>query len=323
VFKKFMEIDLHPEVVDNVTMGYIFEELIRKFSELSNETAGEHFTPREVIRLMVDLLFMEDDDRWHTKGIIKTLYDPAAGTGGMLSVAEQYIRELNPGASLKTFGQELNPESFAICKLDLMIKGQDASQIKFGNSFTQDGLKNERFDYFLSNPPFGVEWKKVEREIRDEHEKSGMDGRFGVGLPRDLGRLALVSATHGQQVQEGRAGVEAGHRLQRLAPVHRRGRLGRERDPPLAHRERLARSHRRVAAGPVLQHRHQHLHLDRHEPQERPPQGQDPTDRRLVVLHQDAEVARQQAERDQPGADRGDRLHLRQLPRRIALQDLP
>jgi type I restriction enzyme M protein len=191
VFKKFMEIDLHPEVVDNVTMGYIFEELIRKFSELSNETAGEHFTPREVIRLMVDLLFMEDDDRWHTKGIIKTLYDPAAGTGGMLSVAEQYIRELNPGASLKTFGQELNRESFAICKSDLMIKGQDASQIKFGNSFTQDGLKNERFDYFLSNPPFGVEWKKVEREIRDEHEKSGIDGRFGVGLPRISDGLLL------------------------------------------------------------------------------------------------------------------------------------
>lgn len=184
VVSKFKEIDLHPDAVDSVTMGYIFEELIRKFSELSNETAGEHFTPREVIRLMVDLLFMEDDDRWHTKGIIKTLYDPAAGTGGMLSVAEHYIRDLNPEASLKTFGQELNPESFAICKSDMMIKGQDPGNVHFGNSFTQDGASDQKFDYFLSNPPFGVEWKKVEREIRDEHEKLGMGGRFGAGLPR-------------------------------------------------------------------------------------------------------------------------------------------
>jgi type I restriction enzyme M protein len=184
VVNKFKEIDLHPDAVDNVTMGYIFEELIRKFSELSNETAGEHFTPREVIRLMVNLLFMEDDDRWHTKGIIKTLYDPAAGTGGMLSVAEHYIRDLNADASLKTFGQELNPESFAVCKSDMMIKGQDPGNVRFGNSFTQDGFSGEKFDYFLSNPPFGVEWKKVEREIRDEHEKLGMGGRFGAGLPR-------------------------------------------------------------------------------------------------------------------------------------------
>jgi type I restriction enzyme M protein len=184
VVSKFKEIDLHPDAVDNVTMGYIFEELIRKFSELSNETAGEHFTPREVIRLMVNLLFMEDDDRWHTKGIIKTLYDPAAGTGGMLSVAEHYIRDLNPDASLKTFGQELNPESFAICKSDMMIKGQDPGNVRFGNSFTQDGFPDEKFDYFLSNPPFGVEWRKVEREVRNEHETRGMSGRFGAGLPR-------------------------------------------------------------------------------------------------------------------------------------------
>ena len=184
VLSKFLEIDLHPDRVDNVAMGYVFEELIRKFSELSNETAGEHFTPREVIRLMVDLLFMEDDDRWSTKGIIKTLYDPAAGTGGMLSVAEHYIRDLNPDASLKTFGQELNPESFAVCKSDMMLKGQDPGNVHFGNSFTQDGLAGRTFDYFLSNPPFGVEWKKVEREIRDQHEKLGMSGRFGAGLPR-------------------------------------------------------------------------------------------------------------------------------------------
>lgn len=184
VLGKFLEIDLHPDAVDNVTMGYIFEELIRKFSELSNETAGEHFTPREVIRLMVNLLFLEDDDALRKKGVIRTLYDPAAGTGGMLSVAENYLRELNPSASLKTFGQELNPESYAICKSDMMIKGEDAGNVRFGNSFTQDGLPGEKFDYFLSNPPFGVEWKKVEREVRDEHDKQGMSGRFGAGLPR-------------------------------------------------------------------------------------------------------------------------------------------
>lgn len=184
VLSKFVEIDLHPDVVDNLEMGYIFEELIRRFSEASNETAGEHFTPREVIRLMVNLLFIADDDVLRKKGVIRTLYDPACGTGGMLSVAENYLRQLNRSATLKVYGQELNPESYAICKSDMLIKGEDASNIKFGNSFTQDGLPGERFDYMLSNPPFGVEWKKVEAFIRDENEKMGMGGRFGAGLPR-------------------------------------------------------------------------------------------------------------------------------------------
>ncbi|QDT48916.1 putative type I restriction enzymeP M protein [Symmachiella dynata] len=184
VVSKFTEIDLHPDVVDNIEMGYVFEELIRRFSEASNETAGEHFTPREVIRLMVNLLFVEDSDALTKKGVIRTLYDPACGTGGMLSVAENYLRELNPSSTLKTYGQELNPESYAICKSDMLIKGEDASNVKFGNSFTQDGLPGERYDYFLSNPPFGVEWKKVQKEIKDEHENLGMAGRFGPGLPR-------------------------------------------------------------------------------------------------------------------------------------------
>jgi type I restriction enzyme M protein len=184
VVGKFTEIDLHPDVVDNHEMGYVFEELIRRFSEQSNETAGEHFTPREVIRLMVNLLFAEDSGLLTKKGVIRTLYDPACGTGGMLSVAENYLRELNPSATLKTYGQELNPESYAVCKSDMLIKGEDASHIKFGNSFTQDGLAGQHYDYMLSNPPFGVEWKKVEAFIRDEHEKLGMGGRFGAGLPR-------------------------------------------------------------------------------------------------------------------------------------------
>lgn len=184
VVKKFATIDLHPDVVSNVEMGYIFEELIRKFSELSNETAGEHFTPREVIKLMVNVLFLNDQAMLTKPGIVKTIYDPACGTGGMLSVAENYLRQLNPQAKPVLFGQELNPESYAICKSDMLIKGQDVSNIKFGNSFTQDGLAGKQFDYLLSNPPFGVDWKKVQGIIKKEHKKQGYAGRFGAGLPR-------------------------------------------------------------------------------------------------------------------------------------------
>jgi len=184
IIKRFAEVDLHPEAVPNIEMGYIFEDLIRKFADLSNETAGEHFTPREVIRLMVNILFLNDKDVLTKKGIVKTLYDPACGTGGMLSIAEEHLRELNPDASLRVFGQELNPESYAICNSDMLIKGQNTDHIKFGNSFTQDGLRDEKFDYMLSNPPFGVEWKKIEEDIKKESEKLGMSGRFGAGLPR-------------------------------------------------------------------------------------------------------------------------------------------
>jgi type I restriction enzyme M protein len=184
VVERFARVDLHPDHVSNVEMGHVFEELIRRFAEASNETAGEHFTPRDVIRLMVSLLFVEDSEVLRTPGVIRTLYDPTAGTGGMLSVAEENLRELNPDARLEVFGQELNPESYAICVADLMMKGQDPDHIKFGNSFTQDGFVGERFDYMLSNPPFGVEWKKVERQVRDEKAKLGFAGRFGAGLPR-------------------------------------------------------------------------------------------------------------------------------------------
>ena len=184
IVKNFSEVDLHPDVVSNMEMGKVFEYLIRKFAEISNETAGEHFTPREVIRLMVNLLFINDRDILTKEGIVKTLYDPAGGTGGMLSIGEEYLAELNPEARLEVFGQEINPESYAICKADMLIKGQNVSNIKFGNSFTLDGLPNEKFDYMLSNPPFGVEWKKVEKQIRDENEKRGYAGRFGAGLPR-------------------------------------------------------------------------------------------------------------------------------------------
>ncbi len=184
VIKEMNTVNLHPSKISSMEMGYIFEELIRKFAEASNETAGEHFTPREVIRLMVNLLFVDDSDALTKKGIVKTLYDPACGTGGMLSIAEEYLHELNPDAQLELFGQELNPESYAICKSDMLIKGQNANHIKLGNSFTQDQLGNEKFDYMLSNPPFGVEWKKVEKEIKRENSEKGKNGRFGAGLPR-------------------------------------------------------------------------------------------------------------------------------------------
>lgn len=190
VVQEFSKVDLHPKDeqhpagVDNHGMGTIFEELIRRFSEQSNETAGEHFTPREVIKLMVNLLFLEDREALSKEGIVRTLYDPACGTGGMLSVAEEYLRELNSQGRLEVFGQEINPEAYAICKSDMIIKGHNAANLKFGNSFTTDGLSGEKFDYMLSNPPFGVEWKKVEESIRDEYNNLGYAGRFGAGLPR-------------------------------------------------------------------------------------------------------------------------------------------
>jgi type I restriction enzyme M protein len=184
VTEKFANIDLHPDAVTNTEMGLVFEELIRRFAELSNETAGEHFTPREVIRLMVNLLFIEDDEALHKPGIVRSIYDPTAGTGGMLSVADEHLHSLNPEAVLVIHGQELNPESYAICKADMLIKGQDVGNIVFGNTLSADGLPGKRFDYMLSNPPFGVEWKKIEKEIRKEAEEKGFDGRFGPGLPR-------------------------------------------------------------------------------------------------------------------------------------------
>jgi len=182
VVKEFAKIDLSD--MDTMQMGYVFEDLIRRFAEQSNETAGEHFTPREVIKLMVNVLFNADNQSLTQAGIVKTLYDPACGTGGMLSIGEQHLKAFNSDAKLEVFGQEINPESYAICKSDMLIKGQNPTNIKFGNTFTIDGLKNEKFDYMLSNPPFGVDWKKAKKIIKDEHDNLGYAGRFGAGLPR-------------------------------------------------------------------------------------------------------------------------------------------
>ncbi|MFG2054198.1 N-6 DNA methylase [Micromonospora sp. NPDC048930] len=183
VVAKFADIDLHPDVVSNHQMGYVFEELIRRFSEISNETAGEHFTPREVIKLMVNLLLAPDEDDLVTPGIVRKVYDPACGTGGMLTEAQEHIQAHNPHATVEVYGQELNGETYAICRSDMMLKGGDPTKIAFGNSFSQDGHEGERFDYMLANPPFGVEWKKVEKFIKDEAAR-GHAGRFGAGLPR-------------------------------------------------------------------------------------------------------------------------------------------
>jgi len=184
IVSKFSELDLHPDEVPNFEMGYIFEELIRRFSEQRNEEAGDHFTPREVIRLMVNLLFNPDGDILTKPGIIKTLFDPACGTGGMLSISDEYLNQLNPDARLIVFGQEYNNESYAICGSDMMIKGQSLENLRFGDSFTADGFVGQKYDYMLANPPFGVEWKPEEDFIRKEYEQLGFDGRFGAGLPR-------------------------------------------------------------------------------------------------------------------------------------------
>jgi type I restriction enzyme M protein len=184
IVQRIRQTDLSPTAVSNHDMGLVFEELIRRFAESSNETAGEHFTPRDIVHLTTSLVFMEDDDALTKPGIIRTIYDPTAGTGGFLSAGMEYVHEINPRAVMRAYGQELNPESYAICKADMLIKGQDVSNIKLGNTLSNDQLYATEFDYMLSNPPFGVDWKKIEQEINDEHTQKGFNGRFGAGLPR-------------------------------------------------------------------------------------------------------------------------------------------
>lgn len=210
VVQKFASIDLHPDAVPNETMGLAFEELIRKFAEASNETAGEHFTPREVIKLIVHLLFAGDDEALSKPGVVRSLYDPTAGTGGMLSVGETEARGINKSAKLVLFGQELNAESYAICKADMLIKGQDPKNIVRGNTLSNDGFAGEKFDYMLSNPPFGVEWKKVQDAVKGEHEKKGFAGRFGPGLPR-ISDGSLLFLLH--LISKMRAAAEGGSRV--------------------------------------------------------------------------------------------------------------
>ena len=188
VVSRFCDVDLHPDRVPNSQMGLIFENLIRRFNELANETAGDHFTPREVIRLMVSILFIEDDDLLATPGTARTLLDPACGTGGMLAEAQNYLRDHHPDARLFAYGQDYNTRAFATAAADMLMKEVDhnggGDNIRFGDSLTENRFADMTFDYFLTNPPFGVDWKKQRNEIRREHEKEGFAGRFGAGLPR-------------------------------------------------------------------------------------------------------------------------------------------
>ena len=184
VFDSFCKVDLHPDKVSNIDMGYLFEDLIRRFSEISNETAGEHFTPREVIRLIINLLIVNDKDALNKKSIIRWVYDPACGTGGMLALTEKAIKDMNPEVEVKLFGQELNPEAFSICKSDMLVTGHDPKQVAHGNTLTEDAHEGEKFHYMLSNPPYGVNWKKYESQIKEIARVEGADGTFGAGLPR-------------------------------------------------------------------------------------------------------------------------------------------
>src|ERR1700681_147087 len=184
VLKEFVAVDLHPNVVSNPEMGDAFENLIRRFAELSNETAGEQYTPRDAIRLAVDLLLAGDADLFTNDLPLRSIYDPTAGTGGMLSVAEDRIKAYNANAKVTAFAQELNDESFAICKADMLIKGQDVNNVVQGNTLSHDKFPNKTFDWMLSNPPYGVDWKKVQEAVETDHEKRGLKGRFGPGLPR-------------------------------------------------------------------------------------------------------------------------------------------
>ena len=188
VVSKFASVDLHPNTVPNAQMGLIFENLIRRFNELANETAGDHFTPRDVIRLMVSILFIEDDALLATPGTVRKLLDPACGTGGMLAEAQNYLWEHHGEARLFLYGQDYNKRAFATAASDVLMKQVDhngtGDNVRFGDSLTDDAFDGETFDYFLTNPPFGVDWKRQQRELRQEHDRRGFDGRFGAGLPR-------------------------------------------------------------------------------------------------------------------------------------------
>lgn len=210
VFTRFAGVDLHPDVVTNSEMGYLFEDLIRRFSEISNETAGEHFTPREVIRLIVDLLTAHDEGALTQPGIIRTVYDPAAGTGGMLALTEEKIKGFHDRARVELNGQELNPESFAICRSDMLVTGHNPEQIAFGNTLTQDRFSGRTFHYMLSNPPYGVDWSRYEKPIRAEHAERGFEGRFGPGLPRKSDGQLLFLLHMVAKMREDAAGSRIG-----------------------------------------------------------------------------------------------------------------
>lgn len=194
VVRHFERIDLSPDAVSNADMGDLFENLIYRFAESANDGAGQFYTPRDVVRLLVDLVYAEDTEALRDRGTVRSIYDPTVGTGGMLTVADEHLHGLNPDASTALFGQEINPRTYAICKADLLIKGQDPSNLRLGDTLVVDRFEDRRFDYVLSNPPFGTDWKAVESSVKNEHARGGR-GRFAPGLPA-VGDAAMLFLLH-------------------------------------------------------------------------------------------------------------------------------
>jgi type I restriction enzyme M protein len=254
VLERFKNVNLHPDVVDNPTMGTIFEELVRKFNEALNENPGEHFTPRDVVHLMVDLLFAGDGKKIGKEGVVLTICDPCCGSGGMLTISKDHILGvpgrpgINPKGDVHLFGQEVNPETFALCKSDLYMKdptGRDADNIAYGSVLSADRHARRRFDYLIANPPYGKDWKRDQEAVEEEHER-GYAGRFGAGLPRiSDGQLLFLQhmLAHMKGPDEGKSRVAIIMNGSPLRGCRRRG----ERNPPLDPRERLAGSPRRAS----------------------------------------------------------------------------
>lgn len=318
VITSFKAVDLHPDVVSNADMGDAFEYIIRKFNEAANETSGDHYTPRDAIRLLVDLLFAEKDVDLTEAGIVRTLYDPpTAGTGGMLALAEEHLLEQNPpDAKLSLYGQEYNGQSYAICKSDLLAKGHDATNIGFGNTLTEDAFKDRKFDFCMSNPPYGVDWKQYAKAVTKERDEAGPT----AGSPRACRRprtADAVPAPSGPQDArpQGRR-RPCRHRHERLTALQRRRRVRPLEHPQVAAGERPGRGDRRAADQHVLQHRHRHLHLDPRQHQASGPQGPGTAHRRHLVLDQDAQEPRCQEPRAQRHRPRRGREVVRRLHRR-------
>ncbi len=321
IVKAMADVDLHPNRIDNLQMGYVFEHLVMRFNEQANEEAGDHFTPREVIRLMANLIYTGEQDVYRP-GIFRTIYDPACGTGGMLSESEKLILSQNARAQLALYGQEYNDEAWAICCSDMLIKDEDTANIVLGDTLgdgkTRDGFEGRRFHYMKANPPFGVEWKDQKDVVEREHNTLGFAGRFRCRAARHQRRIAAVPPAHDLQDASlcgggrGPARLQDRHRLQRLAALLRRRRLGPLQHPPLDHRERLARRHRRPAGPALLQHRHLYLRLAGDQPQAVRAARQGAAHRRHPLLPENEEELEQQAQRDHRRPDPPPRPRLRQ-----------
>ena len=325
VTEKFANIDLHPDAVSNAQMGAVFEELIRKFAELSNETAGEHFTPREVIRLMVNLLFIEDDDALTKPGVVRSHLRPhRRHRRHVVASRASTSPSLNPDARLVMYGQELNAESYAICKADMLIKGQDIANIIFGNTLSDDGLPGKHFDYMLSNPPFGVEWKKIEKEVRKEAEQQGFNGRFGPGLPR-VSDGSLLFLLH--LISKMRPAKDGGSRFGIVlngSPLFTGGAGSGESE---IRRYVLENDLVEAIIGlPTDMFYNTGIStyvwiVSNRKPAA--PQGQGAAHRRQRLLAEDAQEPGQQAQGTQPGAHRGDHAAVRRLSRKSTKDGVP